>query len=133
MDAARFLDECDLNEIVANKFSALANEKTNYPAVEAALSDRFDFMDHGDGIIEAVPKGTSKATGIAWLCEHLNIEKDDTYALGDSINDLEMLAFAGHSIAMGNASASAKEVAEYVTDHIHEDGVYNALKHYGLI
>lgn len=132
-DSAVFLDDCDLKEIEANKFSALVNGKTNYPAVEAALSDRFDFMDHGDGIIEAVPKGTSKATGIAWLCKHLNIALEDTYALGDSINDLEMLGFVGHSIAMGNASQAAKEVAEYVTTHIHEDGVYNALKHYDLI
>lgn len=132
-DSAVFLDDCDLKEIEANKFSALVNGKTNYPAVEAALSDRFDFMDHGDGIIEAVPKGTSKATGIAWLCKHLNIALEDTYALGDSINDLEMLGFVGHSIAMGNASQAAKEAAEYVTTHIHEDGVYNALKHYDLI
>lgn len=132
-DAAKFLDDCDLKEVKANKFSALVNEKTNYPAVEAALSDHFDFMDHGDGIIEAVPKGTSKATGIAWLCDHLNIAKEDTFALGDSINDLEMLAFVGHSIAMGNASQAAKDAAEYVTTHIHEDGVLNALKHYGLI
>ena len=132
-DAAKFLDACDMKEIEANKFSALANAKTNYPAVEAALSDRFDFMDHGDGIIEAVPKGTSKATGIAWLCEHLNIAIEDTYALGDSINDLEMLGFVGHSIAMGNASQVAKDAAEYVTSHIHEDGVFHALQHYGLI
>ena len=132
-DAAVFLDECDLSEIEANKFSALVNEQTNYPAVEMALSDRFDFMNHGDGIIEAVPKGTSKATGIEWLCKYLNIALEDTYALGDSINDLEMLSFVGHSIAMGNASQAAKDVAKYVTTHIHEDGVYNALKHYNLI
>jgi Cof subfamily protein (haloacid dehalogenase superfamily) len=132
-DSAVYLDECELDEIEANKFSALVNEQTNYPAVEEALSDRFDFMNHGDGIIEAVPKGTSKATGIAWLCEHLGIAIEDTYALGDSINDLEMLSFVGHSIAMGNASQAAKDAAEYVTTHIHEDGVYNALKHYNLI
>lgn len=132
-DAARFLDECDLKEIEANKFSALVNKDTNYSAVEEALSDRFDFMDHGDGIIEAVPKGTSKATGIAWLCEHLNVSKEDTYALGDGVNDLEMLGFVGHGIAMGNASQVAKDAAEFVTSHIHEDGVLNALKHYGLV
>ena len=132
-DAARFLDECDLEEIEANKFSALINENTNYPAVENELSGLFDFMDHGDGIIEAVPKGTSKATGITWLCEHLNVPFEDTYALGDSINDLEMLSLVGHSIAMGNASQVAKDMSEYVTTHIHEDGVWNALLHYGLI
>ena len=132
-DAARFLDECELEEIEANKFSALINENTNYMAVEEALSESFDFMDHGDGIIEAVPKGTSKATGIAWLCEHLQIPIADTYALGDGVNDLEMLGLVGHGIAMGNASQVAKDAAEYVTTHIHEDGVLNALKHYNLI
>ena len=132
-DVAKFLDECDLKEIEANKFSALVNENTDYDAVEKSLENRFDFMNHGDGIIEAVPKGTSKATGIAWLCEHLNVAKGDTYALGDSINDLEMLGFVGHSIAMGNASQMAKDAAEYVTSHIHEDGVLKALKHYKLI
>lgn len=132
-DAAVFLDECELTEIQANKFSALVNENTNYAGVEEALSISFDFMDHGDGIIEAVPKGTSKATGIAWLCEHLGIAIEDTYAVGDSINDLEMLEFVGHSIAMGNASAAAKEKAEYVTTHIHEDGIFHALEHYELI
>ena len=44
-----------------------------------------------------------------------------------------MLRFAGHSIAMGNATEDAKAVAEYITTDIHEDGILNALKHYGLI
>ena len=132
-DTAVFLDECQLEDIHANKFSALINENTDYDGIKEALSDLYDLLDHGDGIIEAVPKGTSKATGIAWLCEHLGIAIENTYAIGDSINDLEMLEFAGHSIAMGNASAIAKEKAEYVTTHIHEGGIYNALKHYKLI
>ena len=132
-DIAVFLDECKLEDIQANKFSALINENTDYEGVKKAISDWYDLLDHGGGIIEAVPKGTSKATGIAWLCEHLGIDIADTYAIGDSINDLEMLEFAGHSIAMGNASEAAKEKAEFVTTHIHEDGILNALKHYGLI
>lgn len=132
-DVAIFLDECDLKEIHANKFSALLNENSNFPEIEKALGHAFTFLDHGDGIIEAVPVGTSKATGIQWLCEHLNIPIENTYAIGDSINDLEMLKFAGHSIAMGNATPVAKEAAEYITTHIHEDGIWNALKHYSLI
>ena len=63
----------------------------------------------------------------------INIAKEDTYALGDGVNDLEMLGFVGHGIAMGNASQVAKDAAEYVTSHIHEDGVFHALKYYGLI
>lgn len=132
-DKVVFLDECDLEDIQANKFSALVNENTNYEAIVEALSERFEFMEHGGGVVEAVPVGTSKATGIEWLCNHLNIAIEDVYAIGDSINDLEMLKFAGHSIAMGNATQVAKDVAEYVTTDIHEDGIFNALKHYKLI
>ena len=132
-DAAVFLDECELTDIQANKFSALRKKDTNYEAIQEALRDHFVFLDHGYDVIEAVPIGTSKATGIQWLCEHLGIDKDDTYAIGDSINDLEMLQFAGHSIAMGNATQIAKDAAEYITTDIHEDGIWNALKHYGLI
>ena len=132
-DRAVFLDECDIKDIEANKFSALLNKQTNFEAVKEILKDKFTFLDHGHGVIEAVPIGTSKATGIAWLCEHLHIPIEYTYAIGDSINDLEMLQFAGHSIAMGNATKDAKAVAEYITTDIHKDGIWNALKHYNLI
>ena len=132
-EVAVYLDECELEEIHANKFSALVKENTNYDAIKELLKDRFDFMDHGDGIVEAVPVGTSKATGIEWLCKHLGVAIEETYALGDSVNDIEMLQFVGHSIAMGNASQVAKDAAEYITTNIHQDGVLNALKHYGRI
>lgn len=132
-DVAIYLDECELDSIQANKFSSLVKEYTNYDAIKESLQDTFDFMDHGDGIVEAVPTGTSKATGIKWLCDYLGVPVEETYALGDSINDLEMLQFVGHSIAMGNASQVAKDAAEYITTDIHDDGVLNGLKHYGLV
>ena len=132
-DVAVYLDECELDDIHANKFSALVKENTNYEAIKEALKDKFDFLEHGEGIIEAVPTGTSKATGIEWFCNYLGVAIEETYALGDSINDIEMLQFVGHSIAMGNASQVAKDAAEYITTNIHENGVLNALKHYGLI
>lgn len=133
MDSAVFLDECDLHDIHANKFSALLNENTDYESILSLLDKDFTFLNHGGGVIEAVPVGTSKATGIEWLCNYLNIAIADTFAIGDSINDLEMLQFVGHSVAMGNATDVAKEAAEYITTDIHEDGILNALKHYELV
>ena len=44
-----------------------------------------------------------------------------------------MFHFAGHSICMGNGTDVAKEAAEYITKDIHEDGIFCALEHYGLI
>ena len=83
--------------------------------------------------VDFVIKGCSKADGIKKAIELFDIPRENTIAVGDSSNDLEMLEFVGHSIAMGNASPAAKEKAEYVTAHIHEEGIYKALEHYGLI
>lgn len=131
-EAAIPLRECT-NAIRINKFSALISQKTNYEAIKQELEEEFDFLEHGEGVIEAVPKGTSKATGIEWLCKHLDIAKEDTYAIGDSVNDLEMLNFVGHGIAMGNGTDEVKKAAEFVTKDIKEDGIYHALEYYGLI
>lgn len=119
--------------MILNKFSADILPDTNFPVIEAALKDDLDILMHTDTIIELIPKGTSKATGIEWVCNYLGIAKEDTYAVGDSVNDLDMLAYVAHGIAMGNSTARPREIAEYITSDIHEDGIYNAMKHYGLI
>ena len=75
----------------------------------------------------------SKARGIDRLCEHFGIDKKDTYAFGDSLNDIEMLKMVNVGVAMGNAQDEAKAVADYITDRIDEDGIRNALMHFGLI
>ena len=120
-------------EIHVNKFSALIHPNTNIAAIQEALEEEFDFLFHTGDVLECIPAGTSKATGIEWLCNYLGIAKDDIYAIGDSINDLDMFHFVDHSICMGNGTPPAKEAAEYITTDIHEDGIYHALEHYGLI
>ena len=70
---------------------------------------------------------------IDWLCRHMGIKNEDTYAIGDSVNDLDMLSFVGHGIAMGNGTPPAKEAAEFVTTDIYDDGIKHAMEHYGLI
>lgn len=116
-----------------NKFSADIIKDTDYDAVKECLCEEFDFLEHEGGIVEFIPKGTSKATGIEWLCRYLGVDISDTYAIGDSVNDLDMLRSVGHGIAMGNGTPVAKEAAEYVTTDIHDNGIYNALKQYNLI
>lgn len=120
-------------DIVINKFSADVLPTTDYKRLKENLITDFDFIEHDGVIIEVIPKGSSKAFGIKWLCEYLDVDVNDTYGVGDSANDLDMLRFVGHGIAMGNGSDAAKEVAEYITSDIHEDGIYLAMKHYGLI
>ena len=122
------------DSITINKCSADRFDYTDYARVKRELGEDFDFIEHdGIPVVEIVPKNTSKATGIAWLCDYFSIPVEDTYAAGDSVNDLDMLMFVGHSIAMGNGVKKIKEAAEYVTDDIHKDGLYKALDHYGLL
>lgn len=131
-DKAKMLEGFS-EDIRINKFSGDVLETTDYERLKKEFADYFDPLEHEGNIVEFVPKGTSKATGIEWLCKHLGVDIDDTYAIGDSVNDLDMLGFVGHGIAMGNGTQPAKDIAEYVTTDIKEDGIYNAMKHYGLI
>jgi hydroxymethylpyrimidine pyrophosphatase-like HAD family hydrolase len=62
------------------------------------------------------------------LLDFLHIDKSCSYAFGDSENDLPMLSYAGHGIAMGSSPDSVKQAAEFVTGDIHTDGIYNALR-----
>ncbi len=115
-----------------SKFSAAGSEET-YPLALKELEGEYDFLVHGPHAIEFVPVGFSKASGIQKACELLGVRRECTYAFGDSVNDLQMLSYVAHGIAMGNATPEAKAAAEYVTRPLHEDGIYHGLAHYGLI
>lgn len=85
-----------------------------------------------DGI-DIISKDGGKDHGIRRILEVHGFTREESIAFGDSDNDLEMLEFAGIGVAMGNAAESVKEVANYVTSHIDEDGIWNACKHFELI
>ena len=98
------------------------------------LSDLYTFQIHdGNRMVEMVPKGFTKGTGIAVMSECLGISRKDTFCFGDSVNDIEMLHAVGTGIVMGNGEPAAREAADYVTDSVAENGIYNALEHLGLI
>lgn len=82
---------------------------------------------------DVVPSDSNKAIGIDQIIRHYGIKLDETMAFGDGGNDKEMLQHAGVGVAMGNASADVQAVADYVTASVDEDGVYQALEHFGLI
>ena len=63
----------------------------------------------------------------------LHVPREEIFAIGDSENDLPMFAMAGTTICLGDGVESVKAAADYVTDPVLGDGVFNALRHYGLI
>jgi Cof subfamily protein (haloacid dehalogenase superfamily) len=81
---------------------------------------------------EMMISGVHKATGIDVVLEHLGIDRADTIAIGDSYNDLEMLAHVAVGIAMGNAPQAVMDIADEVTTCTEEDGVSLAFERHGL-
>ena len=74
-----------------------------------------------------------KANGIRAIAQKLGIDISETMAFGDGGNDISMLKAAGTSVAMGNALDKVKANASYVTTSVDEDGIANALRHFGII
>ncbi len=80
-----------------------------------------------------VSKVVTKATAIHMLLEHLGVDPKDTYAFGDAKSDIPMFNACGTGICMGNGGKECKEAADYITDAVGDDGLYNAFKHFDLI
>jgi Cof subfamily protein (haloacid dehalogenase superfamily) len=78
-------------------------------------------------------KNLSKASAIAPLLDILGLKREDTFAFGDSSNDLEILQYCQIGIAMGNATEELKTIADYVTSDVTDDGIFKAFEHFGLI
>ncbi|MGH3788229.1 MAG: HAD family hydrolase [Pseudonocardiaceae bacterium] len=77
----------------------------------------------GHGLIELSAPGVTKATGLARLAGELDIAATDVLALGDMPNDLSMLQWAGHGVAMANAHSTVLESADEITAGNSEDGL----------
>lgn len=101
--------------------------------IKIFLEKHFYCIPRGGNVWEVTQKDFTKATGIRFLCSHLNADLEDCFAVGDSENDLDMLKAVKNSIAMGNAKEEILPYCSYVTKRIEEDGIYFALKHFGII
>jgi Cof subfamily protein (haloacid dehalogenase superfamily) len=77
----------------------------------------------GAPFLEVMAASVSKAWGVARLCERLGVDRADVMAFGDAPNDLELIAWAGHGVAVANAVPEAIAVADEVTASNEEDGV----------
>lgn len=79
-------------------------------------------------LIEFQAEGVSKAAALSVLAAHLGIERKDVMAIGDSLNDLDMLAWAGLSACVGNARPEVASIAEVRAEKPFGEGVLEILK-----
>ncbi len=78
-------------------------------------------------------KFADKGKGLEAMTDFLGININETMAFGDGGNDVAILRRAGIGVAMGNAGEPARQVADFITTSVDDNGVWNALKHFGVI
>lgn len=72
--------------------------------------------------LDVAAHGVSKASALEAVRSRLGVDPAHTVAVGDGFNDVEMLAWAGHGVAMGQAPEGVQAVADEVTGSVYEDG-----------
>ena len=83
--------------------------------------------------LDVIPPTGGKDRGLDAILEHFGIPLDECMAFGDGENDLSMLVHAGIGVAMGSASDAVKEQADYTAPTVDEDGIVQALRHFGVL
>ncbi|KAF6160637.1 hypothetical protein GIB67_019577 [Kingdonia uniflora] len=83
-------------------------------------------------MLEIIPAGTSKGSGVKMLLEHFGATANEIMAIGDGENDIEMLELAALGVALSNGAEKTKAVANVIGLSNDEDGVADAIYRYAF-
>lgn len=136
---ATFMERCgrevfeiteDIDNVAIYKANLLWEDKKAFDCFYNRYKEEFNFsiFAGNSGSTDVIPKGASKAVGASKVLEALNIDNSNAYAIGDSHNDIEIIQYVGHGIAMGNAVEEVKKVAKIVTKSVKNEGIYHVFK-----
>lgn len=92
-------------------------------SVTSEYHDEVSIAFSGLPMLEVLPSGSGKHTGLSWLANSMSISQSEVIAFGDNLNDLTMLEWAGLGVAMGNGAPELFHYADQVTLTNDEDGV----------
>lgn len=121
----------DLNKVsfILENYQDYLDAKTEFPDLQTGtwggVGETALFGDFG-------VKNITKAHAIDVLLKYLDIDKKDTIAIGDAKIDIPMLNYCHCGIAMGNGGQEIKDIADFITDDVNEDGIWNAFRRIGL-
>lgn len=121
-DLRRFLKKAPTSMLIHTEEEHLGQIRSYLGDIHAEVVDQRSWATPWH-VIEIVKAGLNKAVGVKKVADYYNIPRERVIAFGDEDNDLEMLEYAGHGIAMANGIDEAKNVANEVTLSNEEDGV----------
>lgn len=97
--------------------------KEIYEKVPKEVKEKYNVVISMPCFLEFMHKDVNKWNGLKTLANHLSINENSIMAIGDSMNDYEMIKYSKVGVAMGNSVDRIKEIADYVTDTNDNDGV----------
>jgi len=141
-DLAGYYELAGLQLTVSADFESALTEEVYQIMLGCRVSDHPDIIRGTAGVeitfswdraADVIPAGSGKAQAIEKILEYYRLDKSQAMAFGDGYNDMQMLQAVGTGVAMGNASAQVKAVAQAVCDPVGEDGIYRYCIRNGLI
>lgn len=124
----------ETNPALAYKFVAISDNAEQLAKTRSRICDikTIDVMSSFYDNFEMVNHGVSKGNAVKFLCEKLDIKREEVIAIGDNENDLSMIQYAGVGVAMGNAESIVKDIADYITLDNDKNGVSDAIRKFIL-
>ncbi|HBD93266.1 MAG: hypothetical protein A2015_15235 [Spirochaetes bacterium GWF1_31_7] len=95
--------------------------------LKSRIGDRLSMYISKPFFLEFMGAGTDKGNSLSILADILNIKQNEVMAIGDSYNDQAMIEWAGVGVAMDNANADIKKIADHITGHHNKSGVAEAI------
>lgn len=102
------------------------------PEVQKTFEGKLSVFLSEPYFMEIVPLGIEKSSALRFISNYIGCDRAETVAMGDGLNDLPMMRFAGFSIAMANAYDEVKKEADFITLSNNEDGVAFAIEKFLL-
>ncbi len=129
---------CDESQFIFNSIMKRLKAISGIDVLEVAYMSKKKIKSGTEDIdiqyyyTEVTNENVNKWTAIEFLLNKLNITKEEVVAIGDNINDKEMIEESGLGIVMGNSNPKMKEIADKIVADNNSEGVLEAINKYVL-
>lgn len=129
---------CDESQFIFNSIMRKLKEIENIDVLETAYMSRKKIKSGTENVdinyyyTEITNKNVNKWSAIEYLINILNVKPEEVVAIGDNINDIEMIQNSGLGIVMGNSNPKMKEIADKIVSDNNNEGVLEAIQKYIL-
>lgn len=125
------LGKLDETPVSPPKIEVDFDNQTDLSDAKKAIQKMFhevNCIENDNNKLEIVPQGVSKLKGVLYVCDRLNIHREEVVMIGSGKDDLPLMEWAGLGVAMGNASVKIKRTADWITRSNNQDGVSYMVK-----